>query len=114
MRNFFLGLGVGLIGGVLLAPKSGTETRGYLGEKTDDGLNYLKASATSVSGAASDLLAQGKATASEFAGKTKVMAADALDKGIAAAADAFDKGKQALQKAPDVNVTPNRVTVQRG
>ena len=113
MKNFFLGLGVGLIGGVLLAPKSGTETREYLGEKTDDGLKYLKTRANDLTGAASDLVAQGKATASEFADKTKTMASGALDKGKAAAADAFGKGKQALQSDPDVNAMRDRVTVQR-
>lgn len=114
MRNFFLGLGVGFIGGVLLAPKSGTETREYLGERTDDGLNYLKNRANDVNIAASDLVAQSKATASEFVDKTKTMASDAMDKGKAAAAEAFDKGKHALQNDPDVNAMRNRVTVQRG
>ncbi len=111
MKHFFLGLGVGLIGGVLLAPKSGTETREYLGEKTDDGLKNLKNRACDVTGAASDLVAQGKATASGFVDKTTTMASGALDKGKAAAADAFGKGKQALQSNPDVNAMGNRVTV---
>jgi len=114
MRNFFLGLGVGLIGGVLLAPKSGTETREYLGEKTDDGLKYLKNRANEVSGAASDLVAQSKVTAADLVDKTKTMASDALDKGKTAAMDALDKGKQALRSVPEINETPNRVSVQRG
>ena len=114
MRNFFLGLGVGLIGGVLLAPKSGTETREYLGEKKDDGLKYLKTRANDVTDAASELVAKGKATAMELVGKTKTMAAEALDKGKTAAVDAFDKGKHALHSDPDVNAAASRVGVQRG
>jgi gas vesicle protein len=92
MRNFFLGLGVGLIGGVLFAPKSGTETREYLGHKTDDGLGYVKDRASHLSETASNLVAQGKTAATDMADKTRTMAADMLD-----------KGKQAIGSAPDVN-----------
>jgi hypothetical protein len=41
--NFFLlGLGIGTVSGLFLAPKSGTETRNYLQPKARGGSNYIK------------------------------------------------------------------------
>jgi gas vesicle protein len=42
LANFLLGLGVGIGLGVLFAPRSGEETRGYLKERADEGADYLK------------------------------------------------------------------------
>ena len=39
---FFLGLGIGVAAGLLLAPKSGAETREFLLEKADEGKEFLK------------------------------------------------------------------------
>ena len=42
---FLLGLGLGVAAGVLLAPKSGAETRDLLLSKAGEGTDYLKARA---------------------------------------------------------------------
>jgi gas vesicle protein len=60
MGNFFLGLGIGLIGGVLFAPKAGTETREYIRQKADEGTGYVKDRASDLSNTASDMLDKGK------------------------------------------------------
>ena len=71
MGNFLLGLGVGLIGGTLFAPRSGTETREYLRSKAGEGTNYLRSKAeesteymkdraSEFGSAASDLVEKGK------------------------------------------------------
>lgn len=42
LSYFFLGLGLGVAAGMLLAPKSGEETREFLKQKADEGADYLK------------------------------------------------------------------------
>src|SRR6266851_3996675 len=42
---FIVGLGVGVAVGLLLAPKSGEETRQYLREKAGEGKDYLRTKA---------------------------------------------------------------------
>jgi gas vesicle protein len=96
MRNFFLGLGVGLIGGVLLAPRSGEETREYLGQKADEGLDYVKNRAGE---AASKAVEQGRTVASDLVDRTKTVASDMLD-----------KGKQALHNTPEADAARNRLS----
>jgi len=43
---FLLGLGAGVATGILLAPKSGDETREYLRSKADEGVGYVRSRAT--------------------------------------------------------------------
>src|SRR5580658_2251854 len=43
---FLLGLGAGVAAGVLLAPKSGDETREFLRSKADEGVDYVRSRAT--------------------------------------------------------------------
>ncbi len=42
LSYFFLGLGVGVAVGVLFAPKAGTETRGFIRDKANEGVDYVK------------------------------------------------------------------------
>jgi gas vesicle protein len=42
LSNFFLGLGLGFVVGVLFAPKSGAETRALVKNKAEEGSEYLK------------------------------------------------------------------------
>jgi gas vesicle protein len=42
---FLLGLGLGVAAGVLLAPKSGAETREFLRSKAEEGGDYLRSRA---------------------------------------------------------------------
>ncbi|MGA8599656.1 MAG: YtxH domain-containing protein [Bryobacteraceae bacterium] len=43
---FLLGLGIGVAAGVLLAPKSGSETREYLRSKAEEGGDYVRTRAS--------------------------------------------------------------------
>jgi gas vesicle protein len=42
LSYFFLGMGLGVAVGMLFAPKSGEETRGFLRQKADEGGSYVK------------------------------------------------------------------------
>jgi gas vesicle protein len=57
---FLLGLGIGVATGILLAPKSGQETRDLLRSKADEGKEYLKRRTAELRDSASDLLDKGK------------------------------------------------------
>lgn len=81
MDKFLLGLGIGMIGGVLLAPRSGSETRKMIADKASDGAEYMK-----------DVAAQGMDQVKSFAsngvdymksktGDLASMASDAVEKG---------------------------------
>ena len=68
---FLLGLGLGVAAGVLLAPKSGAETREYLRSKAeesgdylrtraDEGREYLKKQSETIRDSAADLYERGR------------------------------------------------------
>jgi gas vesicle protein len=68
---FLLGLGLGVAAGVLLAPRSGAETRDYIKSKAgesgeylrsraDEGREYLKRRGEEIADSASDLIDKGK------------------------------------------------------
>jgi gas vesicle protein len=60
MGNFLLGLGLGIVGGLLYAPKSGYETRGMLGAKANEGLDYVKRQSQELRDSAMDVVEKGK------------------------------------------------------
>jgi gas vesicle protein len=60
LTNFLLGLGVGIGLGILFAPKSGEETRGFLKAKADEGTDYLKKTGTDWKSTADGLIEKGK------------------------------------------------------
>lgn len=60
MGNFLLGLGLGMVAGVLLAPHSGEETRGMIGSKANDGVDYLKKQSQEIRDSAMDMVERGK------------------------------------------------------
>lgn len=70
MGNFLLGLGVGLIGGALFAPRSGAETRAYLRHKADEGTDYVRQRAS-----------DGAEYVRERSGDVGTMASQAVEKG---------------------------------
>ncbi|MEO7558512.1 MAG: YtxH domain-containing protein [Gammaproteobacteria bacterium] len=78
-----LGLGVGAIAGLLLAPRAGEETRKLIRERADEGRDYLKTKAQEFSDQAEDLAEKGR---------------EWLDRGRDAAKDAFDYGKQTYRE----------------
>lgn len=61
LSYFFLGLGIGVAIGVLFAPKSGEETRGYLRSKAGEGREYLKRRGEELYESAGELVEKGKA-----------------------------------------------------
>lgn len=60
MSNFLIGLGVGLVAGVLFAPKSGQDTREFIGSKANEGMDYLKRQSNELRETAMDAVDRGK------------------------------------------------------
>ncbi len=90
---FLLGLGVGFVAGILVAPRSGDETIQYLKERADEGKEYLK-----------DRVGEGKEYLSRQQESLKSTAQDAVEKGREALlrqkeqiAAAYDAGRQAYR-----------------
>jgi gas vesicle protein len=57
---FLVGLGVGALMGVLLAPKSGEETRDFLAKRADDGREFAQKKARELRERADELIERGK------------------------------------------------------
>jgi gas vesicle protein len=57
---FAFGLGLGVAIGVLFAPRSGEETRGYIRSKADEGKDYLLKRSEELRDSAGDLVDRGK------------------------------------------------------
>ena len=60
LSYFFLGLGLGVVAGVLFAPKSGAETREFLTSKANEGVDLAKRRAEEVRTAAIETYDRGK------------------------------------------------------
>jgi gas vesicle protein len=60
MNNFLLGLGIGITVGVLFAPKSGDELRKQIGDKANEGTDYLLKQGQQARDTAADLVEKGK------------------------------------------------------
>src|ERR1700683_4056326 len=89
VSSFLLGRGGGIGIGMLFAPKSGSETRQLIKDKTGEGTDYLKQRGTELKDSAGDLLAKSK---------------EALNRQKDTIADAMEAGKQAYRDA--VNQPP--------
>jgi gas vesicle protein len=81
---FFLGLGVGAAVGLLLAPRSGRETRNYLQTKTRESADYLKQQGQDLVDGATETIERGK---------------QKLRNQVNNLSDAVDAGKQAYREA---------------
>ena len=57
---FFLGLGIGVTAGLLFAPKSGEETRGFLKSKAAESTDYLRKRTEDIQNSAADLVERSK------------------------------------------------------
>jgi gas vesicle protein len=76
--NYFLvGLGIGSAVGILLAPKSGQETREYIAKKTREANEYTRKKARELRDRAEDAVGRGKETIVQ----TKEQIASAIDAG---------------------------------
>jgi gas vesicle protein len=60
MYSFAIGLGVGSLIGLLLAPKSGGVTRDYLGSVATDGVDYVRRQTDELRESALDMVDRGK------------------------------------------------------
>jgi len=85
----FLGLGVGTVVGLLLAPRSGVDTRKFLLTKTGEGANYLKQQGQELVDSATETIERSKQT---------------LRNQVNNLADAVEAGKQTYREA--VETTP--------
>ena len=74
---FIVGLGVGALIGILLAPKSGEETREYLSKKAEEGKEYAQRKARELRERADDLIERSK----EVATRQKESLTAAVDAG---------------------------------
>ena len=62
LSYFFLGLGLGVVAGILFAPKSGVETREFLTSKANEGADLARRRAQELRDTATDQLERGKST----------------------------------------------------
>jgi gas vesicle protein len=62
---FLLGLGIGSLLGILLAPKSGEETREYMSQTAEEGSEYARKKARQLRERAEDLVERGKEVLTE-------------------------------------------------
>lgn len=76
---FWAGLGLGAIAGILLAPKSGAETRDQLNRKVQEGKDYAQRKAREIQARAEDLVETGRHTPERIS-------------------NAFEAGRQAYQR----------------
>lgn len=60
MGNFLFGLGIGIAVGVLVAPKSGSETRRYIADKTAQGTDFVVEHGRQFMDTTSDLIDRGR------------------------------------------------------
>jgi gas vesicle protein len=93
--SFLLGLGVGVGIGMLFAPKSGSETRQLIKDKTGAGTEYLKQRSGELKQSASELVDKGK----DVVGRQRDTLVDALEAGKQAYRDAV--GQPQPQPQPE-------------
>jgi gas vesicle protein len=86
LSSFLLGLGVGVGIGMLLAPKSGEETRQYIKNKAGEGTDYLKQRGDELRQSAAEWADKGK----EALGRQRENLADAMEAGRQAYRDAVN------------------------
>ena len=81
LANFVLGVGVGVVVGLLFAPKTGEETRELLKNKADEGKEYLKKRGAELRETAEEVLERGR----DVVGRQK----DTLAEAVAAGKQAY-------------------------
>jgi gas vesicle protein len=77
MNYFLVGLGIGSAVAILLAPKSGQETRRYIANKTREANDYTRQQARELKDRAEDAIERGKETIAQ----TKEQIATAIEVG---------------------------------
>ena len=74
---FLLGLGLGAVAGLLLAPQSGEETRKLVAEKAEEGKDYVAGKSRQIRKHAQGFVVKGR----EFVNKGKERLTEALEAG---------------------------------
>jgi gas vesicle protein len=92
--NFFLGLGIGVGIGILIAPKSGEETRDILRAKADEGKEYLKKQTAGLRDSASDIADDLKVRGEDLVARGK----EAINRQKDVLNDAIEAGRQAYRE----------------
>ena len=60
MRSFLMGFSAGVGLGMLFAPRSGSDTRRYIAQKTSEGSDYITQHSQDLKDSASDLIDRGR------------------------------------------------------
>jgi len=97
LSYFIVGLGVGVAVGMLLAPRSGEETRQLLREKADEGKDYLRTKADESREFVRRRGAELRESASDLIDRSK----DAIARQKDQLAMAVEAGKQAYRESVD-------------
>src|SRR5215471_8654447 len=95
---FIVGLGVGVAVGLLMAPRSGEETRRILRSKADEGADYLRTKADEGREYVRRRGAELRESASDLIDRSK----DAITRQKEQLAMAVEAGKQAYRESVDV------------
>jgi gas vesicle protein len=74
---FLLGLGLGAVAGLLMAPQSGEETRRLVSEKAEEGKDYVAGKSRQIRRRAQGFVAKGR----EFVNKGRERLTEALEAG---------------------------------
>jgi gas vesicle protein len=88
LSSFLLGLGVGVGIGMLLAPRSGAETRDYLKTKAGEGGDYLKRGGENLRQSATEWVERGK----DAVGRQKETFSEAMEAGRRAYRETVNPG----------------------
>lgn len=88
---FFLGLGLGVAVGLLVAPKSGAETRELLLNKADEGKDYLRRRGEGLRDSATDFIDKGRGAMN----RQKDQLSAAVEAGKQAYREAINKSQSA-------------------
>ena len=91
---FALGVGIGALAGIFLAPKSGAETRRFLAQKAEEGNEYAQRKAREMSSRAKDLVNQGRHSVEDLVERGKRTVARQRN----SVWDAIDGGKEAYRE----------------
>ena len=83
---FLVGVGMGIVIGILYAPRAGEETRELLTHKADEGRDFVKRRRRELRGQADDYIAKGRETAA----RQKENLQSAVDAGKRAYRDASE------------------------
>lgn len=94
---FIVGLGIGVAVGMLLAPRSGEETRHLLREKADEGKDYLRTKADE----SKEFVRRRSTELRESAGDLIDRSKDAIARQKDQLAMAVEAGKQAYRESVD-------------